>query len=124
MEIAIAIVDAIALSVLFLWAVYLRKKEQELQSIRREAAAALDEGIRQLQSAKDAMGEARKVWCTYRFSESDFTKTQSKMIRDAKERVAGNIGRRIVKEVGLEEIVEDGVLVGYNIEVEIQRNTK
>lgn len=115
MTTAIAAIDAIIFLLLALWAVTLRQKEGDLEKIREE----LKEHTEALIGQKEG---ARKVWCVYRFSESDYNKPEAKMLRDARDRITATIGRRVVKEVGFEEIVEGGVLVGYKIEIEVKKS--
>lgn len=114
MTTAIAAIDAILFVLLAYWAVTLRQKEKGLEDVKEELKRHAEALIEKQENAK-------KVWCTYRFSESDYVKPRGKMVQDAKERVAGYIGRRIVKEAGLDEIVEGGAWVGYRIEIEIRK---
>ena len=43
------------------------------------------------------------------------------MEKEAKQRMACALGRRIVKELGATEIVEDGVLAGFRIDIEAKK---
>ena len=114
MTTAIAAIDAILFVLLAYWAIILRQKEKGLEDVKEELKRHAEKLIEKHENTK-------KVWCTYRFSESDYVKPRGKMVQDAKERVAGYIGRRVVKEVGLEEMVEGGALVGYRIEIEVRK---
>lgn len=114
MTTAIAAIDAILFVLLAYWAITLRQKEKGLDKIRGELKQHTEALIEKQETAQ-------KVWCFYRFSESDYNKPESKMLRDAKERVTASIGRRIVKNVGIDEIVENGTLIGYKVEIEVKK---
>lgn len=114
MTTAIAAIDAILFLLLAYWAITLRQKEKGLEDVKEELKRHAEALIEKQENAK-------KVWCTYRFSESDYVKPRGKMVQDAKERVASNIGRRVVKEIGIDEVVEGGVLAGYKIEIEVKK---
>lgn len=115
MTTAIAAIDAILFLLAALWAIILRQKQGELDEYKYKLSKAADELLEIRQR------ETKKVLCTYRFSESDYVKPRGKMVQDAKDRVAGYIGRRIVKEVGLEEMIEGGAMVGYKIEIDVRK---
>lgn len=106
METGLIIINGALLLLLTLWALKLRNKEQTLEEIRKRLSQIVD-GLRAMEHLNV------RVEYEYRFSDSDFNKTEAKMTRDARERLTGAIGRRVVKTVGLDEIVEAGALVGY-----------
>ena len=75
--------------------------------------------------------ELRKVrgslwhfYSTYRFTDSDFNKFGNNlqgMQKEARQRMACALGRKIIKELKADEIIENGVLVGYKIDVEARK---
>ena len=61
---------------------------------------------------------------SYRFTESDFRRhgnNQLGMEKEAKQRMACALGRRIVKFLDADEIVEDGKLSGFKIQVFVRK---
>lgn len=72
----------------------------------------------------DLKRSTKHLWATYKFSESDFNKfgpDHRAMEREARQRMACALGRRIVKELGATEVIEKGVLIGYKIEVDVRK---
>lgn len=75
-------------------------------------------------NAKDWKRGCISPFATYKFTESDFNKfgnNHQGMEKEAKQRMACALGRRIVKDLGATEIVEDGKLLGYRIDVEVRK---
>ena len=65
-----------------------------------------------------------QFFSTYKFTESDFNKFGNNLIgmqKEAKQRLACALGRRIIRDLGAEEIIENGVLVGYKVCVEVRK---
>lgn len=84
---------------------------------------------RRLVEAKDKITNALDKWnaecktftVEYRFSDSDYNKEKSKMIADAKNSTRNALGREITHFVGHEEIIEDGLLVGYRLAAQVRK---
>lgn len=104
-------INAVLLALLVVWAAALRKKEKWLEETKEAVRAFLRE--RQMNT--------RTVRCVYHITESDLNKKPVRMAREARERIEWTIGRKVVKEMGLDEIVEGGVLTGYKIEIETRK---
>lgn len=67
-----------------------------------------------------------KFFATYTFSDHDFQRygnDKQGMQKNAVRVMSEAIGRKIVRHFKPDEIVEDGVLVGYRIEVEARKAT-
>ncbi len=60
-------------------------------------------------------------FATYRFSDTDLQKGKRAMESEAISRMGANIGRRIIQKLGATEIVENGLLVGYSVEVDVRK---
>ena len=99
---------------------------------RLDEAEKLTEECREMRERLDKEIEAwhsgaKKISAIYHITESDTAKFGANnlaMEREAKHRLAGYLGRRILKELGVEEIGEDGLLLGYRIEIEARRAVK
>ena len=84
---------------------------------------------RRLVDAKDKITNALDKWnsecktftAEYRFSDSDYNKERSKMLADAKNSTRNALGREITRFVGHEEIIEDGLLVGYRLAAQVRK---
>lgn len=104
-------INAVLMALLVVWAASLRKKEKWLEETKAAVMAFLRERQR----------NTRTVRCVYHLTESDLNKKPVRMARGARERIEGTIGRKVVKEMGLDEIVEGGVLAGYKLEIEVRK---
>ena len=99
---------------------------------RLDEAGKLTEECREMRERLDKevdawLGSAKSISAIYHITESDmakFGKNNLAMEREAKHRLAGYLGRRILKELGAEEVVEDGLLVAYRIEIQARRPVK
>lgn len=91
---------------------------------RAQEKKAKDAEISYQNALADLKCSTKHLWATYKFSESDFNKfgpDHRAMEREARQRMACALGRRIVKELGATELIENGVLIGYKIEVDVRK---
>ena len=91
---------------------------------RAREKKAKDAEISYQNALADLKCSTKHLWATYKFSESDFNKfgpDHRAMEREARQRMACALGRRIVKELGATELIEKGVLIGYKIEVDVRK---
>lgn len=91
---------------------------------RTQEKKAKDAEISYQNALADLKCSTKHLWATYKFSESDFNKfgpDHRAMEREARQRMACALGRRIVKELGATELIEKGVLIGYKIEVDVRK---
>ena len=91
---------------------------------RAQEKKAKDAEISYQNALADLKCSTKHLWATYKFSESDFNKfgpDHRAMEREARQRMACALGRRIVKELGATELIEKGVLIGYKIEVDVRK---
>lgn len=98
--------------------------ERTMKSAREQEKKAKDAEISYQNALADLKCSTKHIWATYKFSESDFNKfgpDHRAMEREARQRMACALGRRIVKELGATELIEKGVLIGYKIEVDVRK---
>lgn len=98
--------------------------ERTMKSAREREKKAKDAEISYQNALADLKCSTKHLWATYKFSESDFNKfgpDHRAMEREARQRMACALGRRIVKELGATELIEKGVLIGYKIEVDVRK---
>ena len=91
---------------------------------RAKEKKAKDAEISYQNALADLKCSTKHLWATYNFSDSDFYKfgpDHRAMEREARQRMACALGRRIVKELGATELIEKGVLIGYKIEVDVRK---
>lgn len=101
------------------------KECKEVEALYREGEAMYKEHNEYIQSlVKGWKRNCKTEFATYKFTESDFIKFGDNhlgMEKEARQRIACALGRRIIKDLGATEIVEDGKLIGYRIDVEVRR---
>lgn len=122
------IIQYVLLIIMFVMIFILRKRVKEYneaESFYKEGLAMYKEQKEYLESlVREWMRQHKTLFATYKFTESDFNKfgnNHQGMEKEAKQRMACALGRRIIKDLGATEIVEDGVLAGYRIDVEIRK---
>ena len=103
-----------------------RRKEYELAAKNAEESKHLYDNLKNALevSAHEWRQSIKYCHASYRFTESDISKfgnNHQGMEKEAKQRMACALGRRIVKELGATEIIEDGVLAGFRIDIEAKK---
>ena len=104
-------------------AAIVRGEREKKRAIEQEKKAKAVE-IAYQNALADLKCSTKHLWATYKFSESDFNKfgpDHRAMEREARQRMACALGRRIVKELGATELIYKGVLIGYKIEVDVKK---
>lgn len=112
---AVAALVGIAAAIIF-WGATKKARAQEKKA--KDAEISYQNALAELKCS------TKHIWATYKFSESDFNKfgpDHRAMEREARQRMACALGRRIVKELGATELIEKGVLIGYKIEVDVRK---
>ena len=99
-------------------------KKRMISSINyaKDAERNLNEITDKAVKAADKWNSECKVFSVeYRFSDSDYNKEKSKMLADAKNSTRNALGREITRFVGHEEIIENGLLVGYRLAAQVRK---
>lgn len=94
------------------------KRLRELLQLSEKARA---ENYELLISYYNQLQEEKSFSAYYRLTDSDFNKKGKVMKNDVFLRMAHYLGRKICNEVGIEEVVEDGVVVAYKIELKARK---
>lgn len=76
-----------------------------------------------LEERDGALRKAAHFSLTYTLTESDLIKHKQQTARkkDATERMACSLGYKILKRFPPHEIINDGVVVGYHVEIDARR---
>ena len=99
----------------------IKKLQEENMKLRESLARAQ----RLLAHAENDLNKQQTFTVYYTITDSDtikFGKNIIGMQKEAQRRMAGFLGRAIVRQFGANEITEGGRLVGYSIEVKATRN--
>lgn len=105
-----------------------RKRLEELEKANNEAARAVLDAMDELESARNTIREWQRSVHTHRarytFSDHDLQRygnDKQGMMKNAKQVIACALGRRILRDLGADEIIDNGALQGYSITIEVRK---
>ena len=102
----------------------IKRLKERIRDLELALADAQADHERALTLLNEKSSGTHAFSANYTITESDINKygnDHQGMEKNAKLRMAGHLGRQIIKHLGADEIIEDGILIGYKIRVEARK---